>query len=413
MKKKYGFYIIFILVFMSGMMLIGETSAYSNGHYYTTDGSELSITKYLNDYKTAMYNGNSTHYSTHDWIAEYGLERCYYKYPSNQFFKKLAGWRNAKIGREELNDDDNCRIYYLLGTEIPDLCTYSSKDFTITTKCGTTISRTILGGININVDTDGDGILEPKALCHESQVKHRLRYGGTFTNYQVIVDNLLAWARTFFNYATEQLGNKDCQAAALYLGIVAHIIADATAYWHLIDIPPGTQKQTEAYIAQMTKIRYDSRISDPFISVPFDDGISTILRLDAESATRVCGKNAFFAPEWGNFLSPQEMQDNAPGSSDAKFWGLVGKEPHYWKSSDWSKFSEGSTPFKYFKTINMYLDESVKFVARMLKAASEFFTGCSDGEGQNNGDEDDLINNQWSIYTHVFTAITIPSGIIT
>ena len=69
------------------------------------------IEQYYNDYSTAPNYANGErrqYYSTHDFIAETALE-YYIAVSPSQFLTRLY------------NNEDNMKMYYLVGTECPDM----------------------------------------------------------------------------------------------------------------------------------------------------------------------------------------------------------------------------------------------------------------------------------------------------
>lgn len=145
---------------------------------------------HLNPKPTASY------YATHDWIAECALDIVYSNYPQHKFIEML--YMNINL----------MKYYYLLGTEAPDFVTYNSKDFRVDT--GQHVLTFVPRLRYHSVRFDAEGTINPRSF---------LANGATICQ----------------NEALKYLMDKDCRAAAFYLGCIAHFIGDAVLHTHLVD----------------------------------------------------------------------------------------------------------------------------------------------------------------------------------
>jgi len=195
MKRKYVILIICV-VFVLCTGTVGSKSGYAwlNGR----NDHASTVSKYFNDYSILhSYTTTSQYYSTHDWIAECAIALLYNWNPSHKFIEMLY-----------LNTLD-LKMFFLLGTEAPDsVKTFKWQDVP-------TMHRVI---------TEGD----------VPQIKDHLLEFHPITRLPT-KDNLAQKAQDCKDKAEHMLGLGDCQAAAFYLGVMCHYIADAVYYPHLTE----------------------------------------------------------------------------------------------------------------------------------------------------------------------------------
>ena len=212
MKRKYVILIICVFfVLCTGMVGSKSGSAWLNGK---NDHAQTLI-KYKNDYfPTHFYTTTSDHYSTHDWIAECALDLIVTKYPEHKFIQMM-----------HLNIRD-MKIYFLLGTEVPDSLRISGeKKFQTVRTSMRTIERK-----DIPYVYDHHLVFDPiTGKLEESD----------------ITLSIAKCARQCQQKAEQMLGLGDCQAAAFYLGVMCHYIADAVFFPHITETG-GTLNPTQS-----------------------------------------------------------------------------------------------------------------------------------------------------------------------
>lgn len=150
----------------------------------------LSNTLYVNAWNNGSYAYNKTDYdyendyATHDWIAEYALDKL--------METSSSDW-------EWLNEPDLKKIY-LLGTEAPD---------------------------NSGVETTLDGeIIEGFG----DKSKHHIYF---YENGEVLEDDAALLAKKWGNLADARYEEGKKEQAAFYLGAMTHYIADMSMYAHI------------------------------------------------------------------------------------------------------------------------------------------------------------------------------------
>jgi hypothetical protein len=215
MKKVDYIYISLGMIFVTLLMSSASAYAWPNPNLLSTkhEVGGAYISAYRSDY---LDNPNTLrkYYATHDWIADSALEILYSR-TNHPFLTKL--W--------DINDPDNLRIWFLFGTELPD-CERIDDDFR--TRCGASFDY-----------------LEFKPSGHNRMLFNPA--GGPPT------DDAAAQAATKLYFRiVEAFQEKDCQKAALFLGALMHVVADATYYGHVTVGVSGHH----TFYAHMTHVTY-------------------------------------------------------------------------------------------------------------------------------------------------------------
>jgi len=175
------------------------------------------------------YDKEQAYFGTHDWIAESALIVLYY----------YGGSLPAGAGFINLLYTDsnpyNLKMYFLLGTEAPDVRMSGDTSYLISLK-----------------DCEGDlyGSFDLTSTHHSMR----------FVNNTLVNQDAAIGAQNCYNLAVDALLKGKCQKAAFFLGAMCHYIADAGAYPHhfTIDDVSATDLGTyrDAYFQRITRLTY-------------------------------------------------------------------------------------------------------------------------------------------------------------
>jgi len=202
MRRKFLIGLVVCILFGCMALNIQSSIAWKNGignKNISHSTYAKNIVAYQGDFdKTHKMRTTAMYYGTHDWVAERALYLAYIGFSESIFLSMLY------------LDASQLKMYYLLGTEIPDAIKVGVIN------PGDAIINT---GLNVIYREDFEG-------CVGS---HSLRF-TTPTR-----ENLAIYAEKCEKKVADYLEQEDCKAAALFLGAIAHYVADAVYIPHLID----------------------------------------------------------------------------------------------------------------------------------------------------------------------------------
>lgn len=361
MKKMTYFYIIIGLFFLSILSISSTTVAWRNGlNTFTTPGVNP-IASYKEDYtKTIATNTMRDFYGTHDYIAESALELLYNLRSSNSFLSQL--W--------DRNNPDNLRIYYLYGTELPDSFIIPSS---FTTRCGFKF--------------------ELKFFLTATTHNRLLFYDDPSSPFYTMPkdDSACLSAQSIYNQIVSAFEERDCQAAATFIGALMHVISDATYYPHL-----GFSRSVEYEYHVMhctfrTWADVNGDRSNEFFNLAEVQGKLTAGdEFNPYLATLLAGRNTHF----GSLLyqDAEFLHYSAPSVTNRQFWQDVEghwtdyQQEHSWIYSYRPSVS-GTSAKKYFDTVEHNLNQAVYYCATALNYVLNHagYTDCDCGasSGQN------------------------------
>jgi len=374
---KYGL-IVFSLIIIFALMTPDMSYAFkNNGPRSSSKGYAQTISNYIVDYKHA--NGKK-YYGTHDWLAERALKVLYYNL-DNIYLSD-----NAKDFIRKLYDFSNpleLRYYYLLGSEAPDeAVSYHSIKFT---DC---LGKPY-GTFNVGANW-------------KDHLGNIIKYGSHsklhFTNGNCDDDSLSSIAEYHYQCAVEAFRIRDCQKAAFFLGAVAHGIADAVCYPHLLaptDFEPTlgvTGDDINSHrISWINRINYltykkESLGNGEFFSLSeVQQNILKPIRLvSAKALSKAAGyyliQRNYHKELWEKFQNNRE--DYFPANKN---------ELLDWDQNTWNDFNLEQTD--YFSKVQEILNVAVLHIARTLIIASTNYFDCECNKDKTI-DEEDLLKKR-------------------
>lgn len=357
MKEKY-IYAVFGIVFVSLLMSSVNSLAWKNGDrkvQFYDPGHPTPINEYWDDWydlTSPPTNIKKKYYGTHDWIAESALELLYNLRPNHAFLSKL--WGDPVY-------NDYLRIYFLYGTELPDVATETSSVIpgNFKTRCNYYFKEHdflpdhnpitfVVGGIPDRLDTP---------------------------NYAQIMGQRIQSA----------FKQKDCQKAAAFIGALMHAIADATFYPHILQTT-ATDNEFKTHVDYVTYKTW--ALGDRILDNPTKEFFSLKIAKDKLKA------NTFISPYFAAFqagyftYSPSIPYKNANWMEQEK--PTVANRNH-WNSVDgpWTNHNQQLAWFynmrpslgdanAYFNTLEYNLNMAVYYCAAALNFILETvpFEGC-------------------------------------
>lgn len=344
--KKRNFVLILFLYLASVVSCI---STYS---IYTVAWGNASR---ISDYNNPSSYSYIFNFGTHDWIAESALE---------VLFQKLTG---SEVGYEFIkdlkNNNDNYKNFFLTGTEIPDRRVNDKIIFSIKTKCG--------------------------AISHEKITtnQHKLRFTGARlrSGFDSQYKSLCIEADRMGKAVIEAFRKNDCQKAAFFLGCMAHYIADATFYSHLID----NLNHHVSFLSKVLKITkntystsYLKRQNEFFNIIESYDSFHSNVKKKPYDSAYLAGLdtrygNSYLRSFTSTLYENAEWLDlYAPSGSNPQFWTLSSYTPANRPTSGNAK--------KYFDTVEHNLDTAVYYCAAAINFIKDNYKGK---DCNSNGDQ--------------------------
>ncbi|MFW9990103.1 MAG: hypothetical protein ACFFC3_15775 [Candidatus Odinarchaeota archaeon] len=364
MKKLNIMYIIVGLIFISLISGSISTVAWKNGEHMvgTYDGDPGWQQNPVSIYKNYYFNPTSTltlriYYGTHDWIAESALELLYSLRGSDEFLRQL--W--------DINNPDELRFYYLYGTELPDSWMIPSG---LTFRCnpGAKFTPGMFGSTSHNkLRFYDDGSLRDDSAC---QVANRV-YDRVKQAFQL----------------------NDCQMAALFIGALMHIVADATYYAHVLENARSWAFEEHVmYVTFKTWTDVGGDRSNEFFNLDEVRGKLTAADMfNPYQATLLAGESTRFGSALPHIMDAEFLRDSAPSNVNHKFWAdIQGYWSAYSQEISWTHSIRPNVPYtsirKYFDTIEHNLNQAVYYCATVLNYILEFagYKNCDCGSGSGN-----------------------------
>lgn len=239
MRKRLFVSLVFYLLFLGLVSNIVDSLAWGNGFIFTgyykkglEDRGTVTdlIERFKQDYNQKHIDWNTAqHYGTHHWIAECALEVLFLTYPLDPFIKDI-----------KLNNRD-MKIYFLLGAEMMDF------------------RRDHERGKDFEIDT-GQHVITKRDILTAS---HALRLNS---NGEIIEDNyygLYIHVQKYDKAISKMFEEKDCKAAAFFLGVICHAFGDATYFPHLIDCEGSSYASVKSNVKGLTRRKYADWITLP------------------------------------------------------------------------------------------------------------------------------------------------------
>jgi hypothetical protein len=362
MKKVYLPYMITGLIFFTILLGSTTTLAWSNGKFNAVQAGtpgNLIIQKYKNDYlRSIPPNTQREYYGTHDWVAESALELLY-SVQTHPFLSKL--W--------DINNPDNLRVWYLVGTELPDSAgNLGSKDNALKTRCDNRFKSSDFNKRN-----------------------HQRLYFDELYGFP-IDDSAAQAANAFYLNIKKAFQKRDCQTAAVYIGALMHIITDASFYGHLIKgIPSGSYRSIWAHMDHVTFRTWmdvNGDRSNEFFNIAEALGaVSASIWRSPYLATIRVGSDTYY----GNYYGSPSIRDadwlysKQPSVANRKYWNNIQgpwqkfEDQHTWTHSMRPNDPNNPDPRDYFNTLEHNLNKAIYFCATTLNYVLSF-GGYSDCE---------------------------------
>ncbi|UCC20179.1 MAG: zinc dependent phospholipase C family protein [Promethearchaeota archaeon] len=346
-RIKYGL-ILLAVAYLVNMTWVDNGEAWLNGAY-----NAYTFNAYRIDWYQSAASRKGVCYGTHDWIAECAVELLYEFYPGNLFIQML-----------KLNTYD-LKLWYLFGTEAPD---------------------TVWVNKFVSVNTGLHTITTANFYQKLSHQEH-LPLGSLRTTR----NNLEKHALLMVKNIEQMFREYDCKAAAFFLGCLAHYIADATYYHHLISGPNiATLHSIRSSVQKITNIRYSSWPTDrggPFFQI-----------LDARTEfssykPKIRPDNAVFYAAYDTVNGKAESTFTLDGGM--AFKGQVHKDAYWmqartfpedaiittrpmtnWRYDDWNSiYLEGENE-DFLKTVHHNLNIAVYYCAAAINHVVDKYTSC-------------------------------------
>jgi len=366
MKKINYFYIISGIFFC--LILTNATTttvAWSNGEVYTRPA--FPIQTYLTDYMSVPPTTKKEYYATHDWVAESALMLLRDKQPLNVFLQKLSGITSR---------DGNLRMWFLWGSELPDAFPY--VDFaTARTDCGYTFLRSDFSPDHTPLVFD----------VNNKKVKAKTPFSA---------DRL---ARR----ASLALKEGDCQKAAVFLGAMMHVIADATFYVHLLDDVgiDHTYKRRVGYLTYKTWPEGDRKGTGSPEFFRLTEARNEITLFTGLISANIYASTLFAGLDThtgalGSYFTPAEMHAHRPGGGES-YWDKVNgpinsnRDVMTWTYEDRPEHGYAK---KYFATIEHNLNVAVYTSAEALGVVMKDYKSCECSD--ENPPTEEIIDSQKS-----------------
>jgi hypothetical protein len=204
------------------------------------------------------------------------------------------------------------KIYYLFGTEIPD-----RND----------------GSLPLGFTTSDGFIFQRNYFPPQSKhTKLHFYIDGTPKSDS----DLLGEADKLYKWIETSLANKDCQAAAAFMGALMHLIGDATMYNHLLP-GIGHQESFESLVEHLTFRKWGlggtREIEPPGITEFFSVKEAKIRLTSLESkgpllSSMIAGRDTAFGYDYGYYpetgvFNALEMSQQITTLPDRGFWDMV------------------------------------------------------------------------------------------
>lgn len=356
---------------------VTESEAWLNGsrlgHTSATAGD---VYTYYSDYlQPHFYPTTASYYGTHDWVGECAIDILYTNYPSSEFIKML--YFNTNL----------LKIYFLLGTEVPD--TYAAGTY-----------RTVDTGI---IQFTKQWLLNRKCLTSDHSARFQ-ENGIVQSAMATRASNCVKEAKTLL------VQYKDCQGAAFLLGVACHYIADAVFYPHLdssIDTGQGTEVKNGVIKTTTRKVVdwfYNDGIlgfEDPFFThdeAKIEFGLHKPKYESGYIAVQYAGYDVWAGesiPVQGHDIPGFQMVSHKNVAwisvnymnslrliwvSDFKVW----KE---YREDIWENYNQGSNQREYLKAINHHLNVGVYYTASVINGVKDSFNGCIENNPKDYADK--------------------------
>ncbi len=331
------------LAWSNGNNVIGESTA---GKYRVGVNP---IPLYKEDYtKSITVNTMRDCYGTHDWIAESALVLLNSVRSSNTFLTKLM----------DINDPDDLRIWFLFGTEMPDHFTCPP----LKTRCRYPLKLTDFhGGKHNRLFFYETGLAMPRE------------------------DSAARCASALYQEIKIAFQKNDCQRAAILMGALMHVIADATFFYHVIE-GASRAPEFESHVDHVTFKTWndgDRNLDNPtkeFFRLKEARDKLTTITMDPYLATIYAGIDTYYGSS--GFEDALWLLANAPLSISRHYWAWV---EGYWNSYDqqhtWTysmRPTSGDAKI-YFDTVEHNLNMAVYYCAVALNYVITYggYTDCS------------------------------------
>jgi hypothetical protein len=346
MKKINYIYIVSVMFLLTLLANAGSSLAWPNQVGEMLSSNRAVGGGYISAYREDYLNNPNTvrkYYSTHDWLAESALGLLN-NVRTHSFLTKL--WN--------INDPDNLRFWYLFGTELPDAWRINTE---FRTACGERFSRANFTLSGHNFLNFSGGNLYNDAAAQIAQMDIFIRIKKAFVE-------------------------KDCQLAALYMGLLMHIVADATYYGH---VTPGASLHNTFY-AHMNYVTYKTWTdvngdrSNEFFNINEAVGKVTLANLKSYItpylAVVMAGSDTFFGGS--GFKSADWLLQNKPSNANHMFWDQVDPsvvwhptKPDYSQEVSWTHANRPTNgpvtgPAAYFNTLEHNLNTAIYYCATTL-----------------------------------------------
>jgi hypothetical protein len=344
-----------ILLLCLGCILICDIGeCWRNGDPGSPDGTQLSYGA-IDMYAINYFNGVSSWFSTHDYIALFALNYLYQHDPDS------SAWL--------CNDFSKFFHIYLVGTEFPDYG--AGKAPVVVLDCG----RTEVGSVSI--PSFGDG---PHSIHFTSSEALLYKTAAKFAEVR---------ATTAYTYLLhkDKDGNKDplCETAAFYLGTMTHYIADVSMPHHtLIYTPLGSLHHAlESAVAKVTLLQdYLANGIGSFFRINLLEilGISNLV--STLSAFYCADKMAMIT--YYNYDSTL-LYGSGDGSYNAQWLFDFAQDHPELFAMDWTLTLRNNPLYKsYFDRLEVLLNWAVYYTACALAYTLSGFDGvcgsCGEGE---------------------------------
>ncbi len=357
MKKIKYFYMVSFLLFLAIMSCAEnyypEVAAWRNQRKGRGYSYAQSWWNYKEDY---LLNNGLKHYGTHDWIAESALqilyEKCY-----NQFIEALY-----------INTND-LKWWYLLGTEVPD--SRLSYQVYLLTRCQNWVTN-VIGGVYSD---------------------HRLRF-ETFDSEPT--GALLSYVDNVAGLVGESFSWRDCQRAAYLLGVMCHLIADASYYPHVKNIQEDGALHDIRYascVQMLTNTIYPLRTTTDFFS---DIGVdlSVGFPLDHKELPSLAVREAARITRWGTSYYLDAADMHYLFYPKTEYWPLLPGSTvdiDYEKINTWTMVTRAqinldTTAKRYFDTVGHSLYLAIYHAAAAMNYLIDIYYIDCDCTGQQGED---------------------------
>lgn len=333
------------MISVSLLMNSSTSLAWSNGKRNVCsprNPSSQYIGVYKTDYtKIISSNTRREYYGAHDWVAETALELLYSVRTSHPFLEKL--W--------DINNPDLLRIWFLIGTEIPDTGKYISD---LRTSCGKTFT-----------------------IAEVFHQYHRVLRFEELYGFPTD-DEAARTAEIYYGDILKAFREKDCQAAALFIGALLHVITDAAFYGHVIDT--GMSGHT-TFMAHIDHICYRTwadvsgdRASEFF---NIDEASNRVTASSLNSpylATLLCGRDTFLGDVYGTptIRDATWLYSKQPSPVDHQHWDdvngpwTINSDLLTWTHSMRPNDPLNPDPRDYFNTLEHNLNMAIYYCVSVL-----------------------------------------------